>query len=181
MKRSISRFIITLLSIFLFFINLQAEDFKYVGVQKCKTCHKSKKSGSQYGIWKKAAHAAALKSLSSKKSLDYAAKNKLGDPAKAPECLNCHATMAAIDQNLIDPTGRLTMEEGVSCESCHGPGSEYKKMSIMKDREKAIANGLIIPEEKVCLVCHNEKNPFFKPFDYKDRVTRVQHPIPGKK
>jgi len=89
--------------------------------------------------------------------------------------------MASIDKKLIDPKGRLTMEEGVSCESCHGPGSEYKKMSIMKDREKAIANGLIIPEEKVCLVCHNEKNPFFKPFDYKERVTRVQHPIPGKK
>ncbi len=51
---------------------------------------------------------------------------------------------------------RLT---GVQCEVCHGPGSDYKKMSIMKDREQAVANGLLIPDEKTCLACHNENVP----------------------
>ncbi len=75
----------------------------------------------------------------------------------------------------------MTIEEGVSCESCHGPGSAYKKMKIMKDHEKSLANGLIVPTEKVCKTCHNEKNPFHKPFDFKKMVAKVQHPVPAKK
>jgi hypothetical protein len=53
-------------------------------------------------------------------------------------------------------------------------------MKIMKSRELSLANGLIIPDEKVCLTCHNEKNPFHKPFNYKEAVAKIAHPIPGK-
>jgi len=42
----------------------------------------------------------------------------------------------------------------VQCEACHGAGSDYKKMSIMKDREKAVANGLEIPSQATCNGCH---------------------------
>lgn len=174
-------FLFTLVSFLMLSFNLEAKDFKYVGVKKCKTCHKTKKIGNQYGIWKKAAHANALKSLSSKKALDYAKKNGIADPSKDAKCLNCHSTMATVDKKLIDPKGKMTIEEGVSCESCHGPGSAYKKMKIMKDHEKSLANGLIVPTEKVCKTCHNEKNPFHKPFDFKKMVAKVQHPVPAKK
>lgn len=172
--------LLTLLSFLLLSFGLEAKDFKYVGVKKCKTCHKTKKIGDQYGIWKEAAHANALKSLASKESLEYAKKNGIADPTKDAKCLNCHSTAATVDKKLIDPKGKLTVEEGVSCESCHGPGSVYKKMKIMKDHEKAMANGLIEPTEQVCITCHNDKNPFHKPFDFKKMVAKVQHPVPVK-
>ncbi len=159
----------------------QAKDFKYVGVKKCKTCHKTKKIGNQYGIWQKAKHSNALKSLSSKEALEYAKKHGIADPAKDEKCLKCHSTMATVDKKLIDPKGKMTIAEGVSCESCHGPGSKYKKMSVMKNHDKAIANGLIMPTEKVCVTCHNKENPFYKPFDFKKMVAKISHPIPKKK
>lgn len=159
----------------------QAKDFKYVGVKKCKTCHKTKKIGNQYGIWKKAAHSNALKSLSSKEAMEYAKKHGIADPTKDEKCLKCHSTMATVDKKLIDPKGKMTIQEGVSCESCHGPGSKYKKMSVMKNHDKAIANGLIMPTEQVCKTCHNKENPFYKPFDYKKMVAKISHPIPKKK
>jgi len=43
----------------------------------------------------------------------------------------------------------------VECEDCHGPGSNYKTMAIMKDEAKAKAAGLIEPTEKAC---HEKKN-----------------------
>ncbi len=43
---------------------------------------------------------------------------------------------------------------GVQCEACHGAGNDFKKMSIMKDRDAAIANGLVIPTQATCDGCH---------------------------
>lgn len=42
----------------------------------------------------------------------------------------------------------------LDCESCHGPGSEYKVLSVMKDPEKARAAGLVIPNREFCATCH---------------------------
>jgi hypothetical protein len=44
----------------------------------------------------------------------------------------------------------------LDCESCHGPGSEYKAMANMKDPAKARAAGLVIPEQSFCAQCHNK-------------------------
>jgi len=171
----------TLLAFVFGSFTVQAKDFKYVGVKKCKTCHQSKKIGDQFHIWQKAKHSNAVKTLSSKKSMDYAKKHGIKDPAKDPQCLSCHSTMASVDKKLLDPKGKMTIAEGVSCESCHGPGSAYKKMSVMKNHKKALANGLVMPTEKVCTTCHNKKNPFYKPFDFKKMAAIIAHPIPKKK
>lgn len=42
----------------------------------------------------------------------------------------------------------------LDCESCHGPGSEYKGLKVMKDPEKARAAGLVIPDDAFCAKCH---------------------------
>lgn len=42
----------------------------------------------------------------------------------------------------------------LDCESCHGPGSEYKTMSVMKDLAKAKAAGLVLPDATFCQKCH---------------------------
>ncbi|MBN2424974.1 MAG: hypothetical protein JXR46_11580 [Calditrichaceae bacterium] len=165
-----------------FLLVLNAESpFKYVGAKKCKTCHNTKKIGKQYEIWSQGPHANALKSLSNEASLKYAKENGIKDPAKEAKCLKCHATAAAVDKELIDKQTTLELAEGVSCESCHGPGSHYKTNAIMKNKEKALANGLIEPVEKVCITCHNKENPFYKPFNYKNAAAKIAHPIPGRK
>ncbi len=42
----------------------------------------------------------------------------------------------------------------LDCESCHGPGSEYKAMATMKDPAKAKAAGLVQPGAPFCATCH---------------------------
>ena len=103
-----------------------AQDHAYVGADKCKMCHKV-----QYTSWEETTHAKALEQAKAS-----------ADPAFEARCLDCHATNS--DEAL----------PGVQCEACHGPGSDYKKMSIMKDRDQAVANGLVVPTQETCNGCH---------------------------
>ncbi|UCC44700.1 MAG: hypothetical protein JSU65_01870 [Candidatus Zixiibacteriota bacterium] len=106
----------------------------YVGVKKCKICHK--KDGI-YDSWAATKHATAWDSLSAEQQKDEALKPY-------------YTTGSTPDGDLLT---------GIQCEACHGPGSDYKKKSIMEDREAAIAAGLIIPDATTCARCHNEKAP----------------------
>ncbi|OFX71197.1 MAG: hypothetical protein A2W97_10150 [Bacteroidetes bacterium GWE2_40_63] len=154
-----------------------AQQFEYIGAAKCKMCHNKPQTGKQYDIWASSLHANALKSLSSQQSLDYAKKNNIADPTKEKTCLKCHATYYSVKEDLIQT---LTAQEGVSCESCHGPGSVYKSNAIMKDQAKALASGLILPTKEVCEKCHNKENPFHKPFNFETAVAKIAHPNPAK-
>ena len=81
-----------------------------------------------------------------------------------------------MDESLV---ATLKVDEGVSCESCHGPGSGYKSNAVMKDREKSIAKGLIIQDEKLCKTCHNEESPHYKGFNYEEYLKKIIHPVPA--
>jgi hypothetical protein len=154
---------------------LVAQDFQYVGAAKCKICHNKPASGQQYKIWSESLHASAMKSLSNEKALAYAKEHNIADPTKEPSCLKCHSTAGSVKESL---QAGITITEGVSCESCHGPGSAYKTNTIMKDRALALKNGLIIPDQKVCEKCHNKENPFFKPFNFEESKKKIAHPDP---
>lgn len=52
------------------------------------------------------------------------------------------------------PTAHAARTPPLDCESCHGPGSEYKTLAIMKDAKKARAAGLVIPTRSFCSKCH---------------------------
>ena len=54
-------------------------------------------------------------------------------------CLWCHATGAHVEEWEKDEA--FIIEEGVQCEKCHGPGSEY--MDVMMNREMAMKAGLM--------------------------------------
>ncbi len=51
-------------------------------------------------------------------------------------------------------TAHATRTPPLDCESCHGPGSEYKSLTIMKDAQKARAAGLVTPGRSFCSKCH---------------------------
>ena len=157
---------------------LSAQTFKYIGADKCKLCHNKPATGEQYNKWLSDPHAKAIKTLSSQAALDYAKKNGIADPAKEPKCLKCHSTYEMAGASL---RGGILPEEGVSCESCHGPGSAYKSPSIMKNKEQAMAKGLIIPDKTLCIKCHNKENPFHKEFNFDTFVAKIAHPNPAAK
>lgn len=172
--------ILTSVTLLIFFAGttLIAQNFEYIGAMKCKMCHNKSAKGSQYDTWAKGPHANAMKSLSNEKSMAYAKKNGIADPTKEPSCIKCHSTVGGTDKNLH---AGIKISEGVSCESCHGPGSVYKSMSIMKSREKSLENGLIVPDEKLCVSCHNKENPFYKPFNYEEALKKIAHDDPTTK
>ena len=150
--------------VILFACFVSAQDFKYVGAAKCKMCHNKEEKGEQYNKWAAGPHAKAMASLK-------------GADAKNAKCLKCHSTAAANP----DMVASITVEEGVSCESCHGPGSAYKVAATMKDKTKAMANGMIVPDEKLCRKCHNKESPNYKEFNFAEYSKKIAHKDPSKK
>jgi len=154
-------------------------EHKYIGVEKCSICHKSEAKGNQFAQWQKSAHAKAFATLAGPKALEIAkAKGMAKPPQESPECLKCHVTGYGKPTELFDPAFKKEM--GVQCESCHGPGSEYKDMKIMKDRAASVAAGLVIPDEATCTACHNKESPSFTGFDFKKAVALISHPNPQR-
>jgi hypothetical protein len=51
----------------------------------------------------------------------------------------------------------------------------------MKDLALSKKNGLIVPDQKLCLTCHNKENPFFKEFNYETAKAKIAHPDPAVK
>lgn len=102
----------------------------FVGAARCKVCHKL-----QFDSWAATPHAKATDTARGSSRWPF-----------GPECLRCHAT------------NRDEALPGVQCEACHGPGSNYQSMQIMKDRQKALAAGLVIPTQATCDGCHDGKD-----------------------
>jgi len=161
-----------------FVVNAAAAEHAYVGSAKCaKMCHKTAKQGEQLPIWEKSKHAEAYKTLATPAALETAKKAGVtGDPQKSEKCLRCHVTGYGVDAKLKEAT--CTNEEGVGCEACHGPGKDYMKLSVMKDEKLALAAGLIEPDEKVCVKCHNKESPNYKEFDFKVMAQKIAHAKP---
>lgn len=166
--------IIFLAIVILLNINISGQSQnKYIGAAKCKICHISK--GKQYQMWAGTAHAKAFETLKTGAALKIAGQRKISNPSSDARCLKCHSTGAAVDASL---KAGITNEEGVSCESCHGPGSNYKAPVIMRNRCEAMKKGLIIPDEKLCRKCHNAEAPVQNVFDYKTANAKIIHPNP---
>lgn len=150
----------------------------YIGAAKCKMCHNKSTTGQQYKKWTEARHSKAFETLKSEKAVENGKKYGIEKPWESEKCLKCHSTYHAAN---ADIRGTVTEAEGVSCESCHGPGSKYKSMAIMKDREKSIAAGMIVPTKETCVVCHTpEGNDFYKEFNFDEAVKKIAHPNPAK-
>jgi len=66
------------------------------------------------------------------------------------KCQLCHKVQHAS----WSETAHAKRTPPLDCESCHGPGSEYKGLTVMKDPEKARAAGLVDPTEVFCSKCH---------------------------
>ncbi len=151
-------------------------EHEFVGAKKCAMCHKKPEQGEQMRIWEESKHAKAFETLGTAAAKEAGAKRGVDDPQTSGKCLKCHSTAYGFSEQKI--TEVITPEEGVSCESCHAAGKDYMKKSVMEDKAQAIANGLIIPDEQICLKCHNPESPSYKSFDFKEYWEKIKHPKP---
>jgi len=164
-----------LIAVAVFALAAPGQEFTYIGAQKCMPCHKGEKIGMQNPIWEKSAHSKSFAALSSEPAAAAAQALGIKDPANAPQCLKCHSPLFEKAPDL--------KSEGVGCEVCHGPGSEYKKMSNMLNKEAAVKAGLKVhgsPEaiKTWCLTCHASAHG--KTFDFAAGWDKIKHLRPHK-
>lgn len=160
-----------------------AADHMFVGATKCALCHKTAEQGEQYVKWQASKHAQAYATLATPEAKEVGKKLGVEDPQKDPKCLSCHVTGYGAAAALLGP--KYNQAEGVTCESCHGAGGDYNKKTtmegVMSGTIEAASVGLVLPDQKTCEACHNEKSPSFKPFDYTKMKEKIAHAMPAER
>jgi hypothetical protein len=146
---------------------------KYIGAQKCKTCHASDETGNQFAALSKMKHAHAWEALATDAAKAAAKAKGIDDPQAADACVKCHVTAFGVDEKEIGKGFDKKM--GVQCESCHGPGDAHMKARLAaaasaaegaKVEYKGVPADEIIasPPTATCTGCHNSESPTFKSF-----------------
>lgn len=154
----------------------------FVGARVCGQCHDGKSMGDQFSIWMRTRHAKAYTSLAKPEAKEIALRSGIpGEPQESPMCLGCHATAADTEDWQRDDT--FSLKDGVQCEKCHGPGSEYADARVMMNRKLALSKGLVIPSAETCQRCHSEKGSHTAvlkrpPVDIQEALQKIAHPTP---
>lgn len=173
----------------------EAADWTYIGNSQCKVCHNSAKEGEQYKKWQEAKHSKAIEALKTDRAKEIAAEKGLEKPPhEAPECLKCHVT--GYDVTAAAAPAKIKIEDGVQCESCHGPASEHltlaRKLKFKPEMitEIDIKATHIEPTEATCRSCHNEESPTWDTerytledgtktgFDFRQASEKINHGYP---
>lgn len=157
---------------------------RYIGVRACKNCHSGDAKGNAFEKWSESKHAKAFEALASPQAKAIAAKLKIADPQKSDQCLKCHETAFGADKKEIKRGFRH--EDGVQCETCHGPGEDHFKVRFKEaqtgDDPAPVTDEEIIrsPDPKGCVECHNENSPTYTEFCFKERQKKIRHLHPAK-
>lgn len=147
-------------------VQRQGEAGNYVGPGSCSAtaCHGAIRPvagarilQTEYSTWiSQDRHARATEVLSNTVSLRMAKILGIGDPAKAPKCLACHALDVPASAQ-----GRNFASDGVSCEACHGPATGWLGYHVTKDatHEESVKRGMydtkdVVKRTEKCLTCH---------------------------
>jgi len=157
--------------------SVNAQEAKYIGNAKCKMCHNKAEKGKAWDTWKASKHAGAMASLKTDAAKEAAKKKGVaGDPATAPECLECHVT--GYDVAAKAAPVDMVADDGVQCESCHGKASLHAEDAKKKMKGETVDMSAHIKKavvEEDCKKYHNDKSPFYKPFDYKAMAEKIKH------
>ena len=159
---------------------------RYIGAAMCKNCHNGADKGNAFDHWSQTPHAKAYENLASDKAKEVGKKLGIEDPQKSEKCLKCHVTAYGVDKKEIKAS--FKPENGVQCESCHGPGEDHQKKRFAEAMKQGEAPSPMAPDEikvgrslDTCGKCHNEESPTYKPFCLKERMEKIEHLDPRKK
>jgi hypothetical protein len=147
--------------------NPPADASKYTGPGSCSStsCHGSVKPRTdnrifqnEYSIWAvKDKHAKSYDALTSPVGERMAKILGLGKSEQAAKCLACHA----LDVPAEARAKTFELNEGVSCESCHGPASAWLGPHTTRTwtHEQSVAAGMydtrnLVRRAEKCLTCH---------------------------
>jgi len=131
-----------------------ATNGKFIGSQKCESCHEA-----SYDIWKKSGHAHAYKTIA-----------KLDPPRNFdPECVSCHVVGWNPNKFFPYESGYQSQEKtphliNVGCEDCHGPGEKHEaaENSGSEALRKKLRQAMVITKadakKQQCLSCHDLDN-----------------------
>ncbi|MGB2804902.1 MAG: cytochrome c family protein [Candidatus Zixiibacteriota bacterium] len=147
----------------------------FIGTKTCGMCHNSERKGRIYEAWDSTKHATAYATLANEQSRAIAEEMGIEDAQQDSTCLKCHVTGYG-----LPATDKYSVEEGVTCEACHGPGEHYDDIRVMTKPDLYEQNGMIVPDEELCVTCHNEESPTYKEFKYKDAYKLIEHRTPER-
>jgi hypothetical protein len=136
---------------------------KFMGAETCSTagCHgAADPKRFQFQYWQNAdPHSKAFSTLTTARSARMAEDLKLGDAAKSVTCTACHAPFHALPETRL--TASVKVQEGVSCESCHGAGGDWLRSHPRKDYSHSdrVTAGMrdlqnIYTRANSCVACH---------------------------
>jgi hypothetical protein len=153
---------------------------KYAGPETCKGCHPD-----EYKVWAGSNHGRAFVALGTamgrKISADPTAYPGMPSPKMMKDCSPCHARGADVPR---EERGKFHPEDGVQCETCHGPGGHYAVEEVMKDPVRRKNAGLGKLEPEGCLECHKQKESHAvlgrAPFDFEKYWAKIRHGKPRK-
>ncbi len=155
----------------------------YVGEEACRECHHLSGERDQFNPWRMSQHSKGYASLAMPEAMEIARLSGVAvDPFESPICLGCHVTASDVEEWERDETFHI--QDGVQCEFCHGPGSEYMDAETMMNPDATKQAGLRYPEEEDCLVCHKEKGSHVAVLDvqkfvYEEALKKIAHPGKG--
>jgi hypothetical protein len=128
---------------------------KFIGSQKCESCHET-----AYHIWKKSKHAVAYETLA-----------KLDPPRNFdPECVSCHVIGWNPEKYFPYTSGFESFSKtphlaGVGCEDCHGPGEKHTaaespggQVELRDKYRKAVQITKEESKRRQCTTCHDLDN-----------------------
>ncbi|MBW1881789.1 MAG: hypothetical protein JRJ84_25815 [Deltaproteobacteria bacterium] len=138
-----------------------------VGAAACASCHEA-----QHTAWKGSAHASAMATLATEEARAHAA-----DAPTNVACVRCHATADASGPPPSE-LSRFRLEDGVGCESCHGPGEAHVAAEGGVGNIEALGDDCpVCVLEALCTRCHTaEWDP---DWDLSQRMEQVRHGMPG--
>ncbi len=110
------------------------------GAQACAGCHPDIHTG-----WATSSHARAMKTLPRASRKD-------------PACVRCHATPRAIGGPPPTEVDAYRTDEGVGCESCHGPATAHLEAGGGRDNIEGLGDDCpVCVLEAVCTSCHTSE------------------------
>lgn len=153
---------------------------RYVGVIGCK-CHAKEALGNQYRRWIGSKHMRSYVTLAGPYGRMIMKKVGMSGYAQETEmCFRCHAPKP--DTSRTEPTFKF--EEGVQCETCHGPGSVHVARRMTMGGENPVDSGFEKVSTAICMECHKPKPSHedlpahLRHFDLEKAWKKIAHPVP---